>query len=284
MKILTAVFSGTGHTLKVCKRFQQEFESYGIQNDIFGIRKDTVIPNVADYDALIIGYPVHGFNAPTPVMNYVKSLPNAEKDMTVYFVKSSGEPLRINNSSSLQCVKTLKKKGYRIGGETHIIMPYNIIFRHSDGMAARMWRAAELKIPQAAKKIANGEIAPMPFGMKSNAVARIVRIEHAAMPFIGKTFRVKKKACISCGKCEKLCPLSNITMKNGKPKFGTHCVGCMACAFGCPKDAINTGILNAWRVNGKYTYDAEPIKDEEIGAYCKNSYKKYFHSAEDMLK
>lgn len=284
MKILTAVFSGTGHTLKVCKRFQQEFERYGIQNDIFGIRKDTVIPNVADYDTLIIGYPVHGFNAPTPVKEYVESLPNAQGEMNVYFVKSSGEPLKLNDSSGLQCVKILKKKGYRICGETHIIMPYNIIFRHSDGMAARMWQVAELKIPKEAEMIANGVVTPMPFKGYSNAVARIVRIEHAAMPFIGKTFRVKKKTCIGCGKCEKLCPMGNIAMQDGKPKFSNQCVGCMACAFGCPKDAINTGILNSWRVNGKYRYDAVPAKDEEICFYCRKSYKKYFHSAEDVVE
>ena len=37
-------------------------------------------------------------------------------------------------------------------------------------------------------------------------------------------------------------------MKDGKPKFGGHCVGCMACAFLCPKDAVR--IIRACRELG----------------------------------
>ena len=47
--------------------------------------------------------------------------------------------------------------------------------------------------------------------------------------------------CISCQKCVKVCPLSNITMKNNKPVWGNKCTHCMACINQCPKDAIEYG-------------------------------------------
>lgn len=45
--------------------------------------------------------------------------------------------------------------------------------------------------------------------------------------------------CAHCGICAKVCPLSNIVMENGNPKWhNTNCHGCMACAAYCPKKAI----------------------------------------------
>ncbi|MBS5951111.1 MAG: EFR1 family ferrodoxin, partial [Clostridium sp.] len=41
-----------------------------------------------------------------------------------------------------------------------------------------------------------------------------------------------------CGKCVKLCPLNNIELVKGKPKWGEKCTHCMACISRCPKEAI----------------------------------------------
>ena len=50
-----------------------------------------------------------------------------------------------------------------------------------------------------------------------------------------------KDTCISCGKCEKVCPLSNVTLVDGKPKWGKDCTHCMACICKCPTEAIEYG-------------------------------------------
>ena len=47
--------------------------------------------------------------------------------------------------------------------------------------------------------------------------------------------------CISCGLCEKLCPLGNIHLADGKPQWGNQCTHCMACICRCPKEAIEYG-------------------------------------------
>lgn len=48
-------------------------------------------------------------------------------------------------------------------------------------------------------------------------------------------------ACISCGLCEKVCPLQNIKFVNGKPLWHQNCTHCMACISRCPKEAIEYG-------------------------------------------
>ena len=49
------------------------------------------------------------------------------------------------------------------------------------------------------------------------------------------------QTCTGCGKCVKVCPLNNITMKDKKPVWGKHCTHCMACICYCPAEAIEYG-------------------------------------------
>ena len=47
--------------------------------------------------------------------------------------------------------------------------------------------------------------------------------------------------CIGCGKCVKVCPLGNITLKDRKPVWGKDCTQCQACICSCPVEAIEYG-------------------------------------------
>ena len=48
-------------------------------------------------------------------------------------------------------------------------------------------------------------------------------------------------ACIHCGKCMEVCPLKNIPLEEGLPKWNGHCTMCMACYHHCPVNAIQYG-------------------------------------------
>ena len=52
---------------------------------------------------------------------------------------------------------------------------------------------------------------------------------------------IDKEKCIGCGKCDRVCPLGNIRMENGQPRWGENCTHCMACICGCPTEAIEYG-------------------------------------------
>ena len=47
--------------------------------------------------------------------------------------------------------------------------------------------------------------------------------------------------CISCGKCVEVCPLKNVTLEEGRPKWNGNCTMCMACYHHCPVNAIQYG-------------------------------------------
>ena len=156
-------------------------------------------------------------------------------------------------------------------------MPYNIIFRHSDGMAARMWRTASIRIHSDSDAIVSLRGCRWRIGILARLVSSILRIEQPAMPLIGRGFTVSGK-CIGCGECARNCPMGNIALERGRPVFGKSCAGCMGCSFRCPVDAVRIGMLDSWRVNGQYDFEAESVSDDGIPRYCRRSYLEFFHS------
>jgi MinD superfamily P-loop ATPase len=68
-------------------------------------------------------------------------------------------------------------------------------------------------------------------------------IYQLAAPHIPKTdkrFRADEK-CSRCGICQKVCPVNNIEMIDGKPAWKGHCEQCLACLQWCPEQAIQYG-------------------------------------------
>ena len=282
MKAVFNVFSGTGNTDKVCRAIMEEWSRAGVDCKYVSITKDCELRDPNSFERIVIGYPVHAFNAPEPVADFLKKFPRCNGSRLVYFVKTSGEPLKLNDGSCARLYSILKKRGYTVAGEYHYVMPYNIIFRHSDGMAARMWRAAQLRIPGDAGEMLAGKHTKLKKCIFKRAFSFVLRIEHPAMPIIGRFFKTAD-SCIGCGKCARGCPQKNVTLAGGRPVFGKECVGCMKCAFTCPTDAIRIGVLNGWRVNGEYSYNGVPAADNEVCAYCRHSYLRYFRKAENGL-
>ena len=73
-------------------------------------------------------------------------------------------------------------------------------------------------------------------------------------------------ACVGCGKCVKLCPLNNITLKDQKPVWGDACTHCMACIGNCPKEAIEYGTVSQSKEKynfEKYSYVVNALAEQD---------------------
>jgi len=289
MKVILYVFSGTGNTLKVANLYKKYLNA---DVTVYRVsKKSGQAPSPEEYDLVGIGYPIHAFCAPEPILNFVKSLPSVAYRRAFVF-KTSGEGLHLNDCSSQKIIRILDKKGYDVTLERHVVMPYNMIYRHSDAMAKQMWIYA-----QAFVKMNCGELESFkreklkkPF-YKRMLVAPIGWIERHFAHLHGPMFKVNSKKCIDCGKCVAVCPENNIKKEDGKFKFGHNCVLCMGCSFGCPESAINVGVFRFWKVNGSYRLE-ELAKDDSIdfplvpdhakGIY--RLYKKYYREVDAMLE
>lgn len=264
------VFSGTGNTLKCAQALKAALDGLGVVSHLHEIRDGS---ETAGEEELVLCYPIHGFNAPNVMLRFCREMPPGSG--AVWFLKSSGEPLALNGSSSGELIRILQKKGYRIKGEFHYVMPYNMVFRHSDEFAAFMWKTAQERIPEAAAQIAEGtenRIAP---SFPARAMSLVCRIEHWFYPKNGRLYHVDMSRCVKCMKCVKDCPTGNISFSEGRFHFGSGCTGCVRCSFRCPEKAIHIGLLDFMRVNGPYDFTSDPEK-ASIGRYCKKAYQRYF--------
>lgn len=264
------VFSGTGNTEKCAALLHQELLALGTAAELHHVESGE---ETAQGDHLILCYPIHGFNAPNSMLRFCRGLPDGPGE--VWFLKTSGEPLRLNDNSSAELVHILRRKGYDVKGEFHYVMPYNMVFRHSDDMASLMWETAKQRIPVAAKQILSGDGTYPMAPLFARIMSGICRIEHGFYPLNGRLFRVDRKRCIRCMQCINNCPTQNIRYEKGRFHFGGSCIGCTRCSFNCPGAAIHIGFLDFMRVNGGYNFELDP-KKADIGRYCRKAYLRYF--------
>lgn len=64
------------------------------------------------------------------------------------------------------------------------------------------------------------------------------------------------EACIGCKKCEKVCPVGNITVTD-RPVWGGNCTQCLACYHVCPVHAVEYGKMTG----KKGQYKGRLLKD-----------------------
>ncbi len=290
MKVALAYFSGTGNTRMIAELYRDALASRGIEvcETELPTRDEEALPDFSSCDLIGIGYPIHAFNAPLPILEFCKKLlPKRDRSQDgkrVFVFKTSGEPVRMSDVSSLKLKKLLARRGYELFAEYQYVMPYNIIFRHTDAAAYKMLTTAKALVPVDVEEILNGTAhlpKRVPFG---GMIAGILRIEQPGARLIGRGFKPTDK-CTACGLCVKRCPEQNIKLANGKIKFGKACTICMRCVFDCPHDAIKPGILNGWKVNGKYSFEppTEPEQKTKHDDYCKKAYDRYYADAERRI-
>ncbi len=231
-------FSGTGNSAYVAKRIGDEIENEPL--NLFKKIRNCDYSYLTSDRPWVIVVPTYAWRIPRIVHEWLMKT-ELGGNRNIYFVMTCGDS---NGNSGKYLKKLCLAKGMNYKGCVSITMPENYIalFKTPDKKEAlAIIEQAEEIISDTAQYIKNNLPFPEPHvTFKDNFNSGFVNDIFYPMFVHSKKFYVTN-ACISCEKCEKVCPLGNIQLENGKPNWRNNCTHCMACICRCPKEAIEYG-------------------------------------------
>ena len=228
-------FSGTGNSRYVAEKISKVTGDNVISiNEILKSGNKGIIESEKPF---VFVCPTYAWRIPRVVSEFIREA-NFKNTKEAYFILTCG-------GETGEAVKYIRKlcieKGFTLKGFASVIMPDNYIAMYDtpdEEKANKIIEDATEKISYIAKCINDSkeleeEKSKLGGSLKSGLVNSLF---YSA--FVKTKGFYSTDKCISCGKCAKLCPLNNINIVDGRPKWGANCTHCMACICGCPVQAI----------------------------------------------
>lgn len=204
------------------------------------LKKGSVPPTAGAGEYVGIVFPVYAWSAPKIVTDFIKKL-KVDEGAFIYAVCTMG-------GSAGNTMPQLRRH-IRLDACYSVIMPDTYIVMYdtpSEGQIRAKVAAAKAEIPFICKDILEkksvNKVKKGPFpALLSYIAAPLFR------RFAGdKKLRADEK-CIGCGVCAEVCPLSNIELSEGKPRWKGNCMQCCACIHSCPQEAVQHGKATSGR-------------------------------------
>lgn len=231
-------FSGTGNSAYVAKLTAELIGDEAV--DLFEkIRNKDYSPMHSD-KPWVVAAPIYCWQLPHVVRDWMmKTELSGSKE--IYFLMTCGSSV---GNAEKYMKKLCEAKGLVFKGYAEIVMPENYIamFEAPDkGTAERIIDVAERSVKKDAGYIKEGKSIPgKALGVKDKLLSSVVNMVYYPLIVKDKKFYADNN-CTGCGICEARCPLGNIEISDGKPKWRGDCTHCMACIAYCPEEAIEYG-------------------------------------------
>lgn len=241
--VTIAYFSGTGGTEYAAKCLEEQFSDKNIEVTKINIAQDQRKPDNKT-NLLIILAPVYAFRLASIMERWTKMLPNIKEETYASIISvSGGGEVSPNTACRLFCKRILKEKGYRVLYENMLVMPSNFAIQAEESLNLELVRVLPKRIHEIVEDIIRGKRRQTKPYRLDKFLSVIGKAEHLGAGFFGWTIYASDK-CNRCGVCVRNCPVKNIRMKNGRPKFTFHCIWCMKCIYACPHNALSPRILS----------------------------------------
>jgi len=232
-------FSGTGNSLwsakKIARRITEADPSQTCELRNIGVAsKENEI--VIEAEALIFIFPSFAYGMPHVVRKFLKRA-DIKAAYTAAFVTFGSSP-----GGTLGSVRRILKKknaGGMYFGKIPAVENYLAIFGTPKEKTIKLRSEMQEKATEDAAKsvIERQENKVSVFYPLSFLVYCLFTL---GVKIFYNFFRVSDK-CTGCAVCEKICPVSAIVMKEGRPVFTSKCEHCQGCVNNCPLRAIKFG-------------------------------------------
>lgn len=243
----------TGGTVKSIPRVMTQ-----MQNEIFGSHIIIVFPS---YLAMIYGIPII-------VKEFVKSIPDVSSKKITAICSCGGYEI----VNAVPSVRVLEKIIKTLGGELfdyhtlrlpmnnldydHIPIPIEkdigVLIERAEKkivmIADNLHTCKRYRVKKITNLIFQIVMKPLYLVLKKISYKSIIEIAKEtkeSQKSIEETFRLTDRSisvdekCNSCGICVRVCPVSNVQLKEKYPVWLNHCEMCFACHEWCPQKAIH---------------------------------------------
>lgn len=231
-------FSGTGNSAYVAKYIQKiTGDKLCSLNEKF---KEHIFYSEKKLDTAVFAVPTYAWRIPRLVEDWIRKS-QFPAGMKVYFVMTCGDGI---GNAAKYAKRLCRDRNLSYMGCAGILMPENYLAMFpvpGEEESLRIIEGSGEKLKTVAETIAAGGLL---LPEKETAAGALCSgpVNRMFYPLFvhARKFNVDN-TCVSCGKCAKVCPLDNISLVNGRPKWGNKCTHCMACITFCPAKSIEYG-------------------------------------------
>ena len=198
---------------------------------------------LAEGESLGFVFPVYAWAPPKLVLDFIEKLNISGQMSYLYFACTMGDECGLTEKIFR---KAVEQKGWKLDAcfslqmpETYIGMPGFKL--DTDEKAQGKIAATDATLKECIPLLQNKErFSKMKVGSAAWIKSRLINPGFNRHATADRKYR-STEVCIHCGKCVEVCPLKNITLEEGRPKWNGYCTMCMGCYHHCPVNAIQYG-------------------------------------------
>ena len=231
-------FSGTGNTKYCVETFMHKYDPTG---EIISIEAENVVQEICRYTEIIMGYPVQFSSIPKILQDFIVDNSPIWRGKKVFIIATMG---LFSGDGAGILARLLTRHGANIIGGLHLKMPDSIgdekALKRTFAQNQELVRRGEQIIETASQKMRDGNPSQDGIGFLSY----LAGLFGQRLYFRNKTkaysdkLKIDRNRCIRCGICVSLCPMKNISLKDGPAVAGGKCTMCYRCINFCPTQAI----------------------------------------------
>jgi Pyruvate/2-oxoacid:ferredoxin oxidoreductase delta subunit len=251
-KLIIYYFSGTGNSCNVATWISEVAADHNIEFTLVNIGSINrlVIEPPLPGSLLIFISPVHGFNYPPVMLNFISRFPKGRNNVVLMNTRAGmliGKWITpgLTGIAFYFASLILIIKGYSIRGMVPVDMPSNWISIHP-GLNKRTVKFLHTKNKERVIRHAGIILSGKSYFRALREIIQDILISPVSLLyyFIGrfgfaKTFYASSD-CNNCNICIKDCPVKAIIKVNNRPFWTFKCESCMHCMGNCPRKAIQT--------------------------------------------
>ena len=254
LAVMILYFSGVGNSRKVAECAGKMLgETVFPLTEVVGNKRDALV--LQANEALGFVFPVYSWGPPAVVLGALERLHLSSIPAYVYFICTCGDD---TGKTADIFRKAVRRKGWECHAGFSVTMPNTYVCL--PGFNVDSSRLANLKLNSmkgrvefVASCIRNRE---RKWDCHEGAFPRLK--SYVIRPLFNRYMTSPKPfhaegTCISCGKCEQVCPMHNIRLVDRRPVWGADCALCLACYHHCPKHAVAYGSMT--RGKGQFTLE-----------------------------